>query len=108
MPPPFRSGLYVVSTRIARRTFAAAAAMWGSTPRSRSSAAAASDELADRHGGRGAWPAFEGLDVAAIAQGMGCSAVRVGDHDRLLAVLDDIVPGLRSRTAPVLVSIAVS
>src|SRR5947208_2907651 len=32
MPPPFRTGLYVASTRIARRTFAAAVPTCGSPP----------------------------------------------------------------------------
>jgi benzoylformate decarboxylase len=66
------------------------------------------DDLAERHGGRGAWPVFDGLDVAAIAEGMGCSAIRVRDHAGLLAALDDVVPRLRSRAEPVLVSVAVS
>ena len=58
------------------------------------------DRLAERQGGAAPWPAFEEVDVRAIATGFGCPAVRVNDHAALLEVLDDVVGGLAGRTEP--------
>jgi benzoylformate decarboxylase len=66
------------------------------------------DELADRHGGRVAWPAFAELDLAAIAQGMGCPAVRVSEHAQLVQLLDDAIPTLATRTVPLLLDVRVT
>lgn len=66
------------------------------------------DELARRHGGAGAWPAFDELDLAAVARGFGCPAVRVTTHDELVGTLGDVLPGLRERSAPLLIDVRVS
>jgi benzoylformate decarboxylase len=66
------------------------------------------DELADTQGAPGAWPALGGLDLAAIAEGMGCPAVRISEHDHLLQVFDDVIPGLRTRTGPLLLDVRIS
>jgi benzoylformate decarboxylase len=58
------------------------------------------DRLAERQGAAGPWPAFEEVDVRAIAAGFGCPAVRVDDHGALLEVLDDVAAGLAGRTEP--------
>ncbi|HEY3765774.1 MAG TPA: thiamine pyrophosphate-dependent enzyme [Gaiellales bacterium] len=66
------------------------------------------DELADRHGGRGAWPAFEELDLTTIAQGMGCPAVRVTEYGQLLQLLDEVVPDMAARAEPLLLDVRVT
>ena len=40
-------------------------------------------------------------------RGFGCPARRIEDHDELLAVLDEVVPGLAARTEPLVLDIAV-
>jgi benzoylformate decarboxylase len=65
------------------------------------------DRLAERHGEPAPWPAFEGVEVSAIARGLGCPATRVSTHDELLAVLDDVVPGLAGRTEPLVLDVVV-
>ncbi len=54
------------------------------------------------------WPAFEELDVAAVAEGLGCRAVRIDDHDHLVGELDSLMPALGELTQPVLLSVRVS
>jgi benzoylformate decarboxylase len=65
------------------------------------------DRLAERHGGTGPWPRLDGLDIGAIARGFGCPARRVETHADLVAVLDELVPGLRERSEPLLLEVAV-
>lgn len=66
------------------------------------------DALARNAGGAAAWPGFGELDVAGIARGFGCPAVRVERHDDLLRTFDEVVPELASRTSPLLVEVAVA
>jgi benzoylformate decarboxylase len=65
------------------------------------------DELARGHGGRGAWPGFDSLDLATIARGFGCQAERITTHDELLMRLDEVVASLGERTAPLLLDVRV-
>jgi benzoylformate decarboxylase len=65
------------------------------------------DELARLHGGPGAWPPFDSLDLAMVAAGFGCDAVRVETHDELTRRLDDAVATLRERDAPLLLDVRV-
>jgi benzoylformate decarboxylase len=65
------------------------------------------DRLAERHGGSGPWPAFH-VDVAALAEGLGCAALRVDTHDKLLRALDDALPGLAGRDEPLLLEVEVA
>jgi benzoylformate decarboxylase len=65
------------------------------------------DRLAERHGEPAPWPAFEGVEVTTIARGLGCPAVRVAAHDELLAVLDEVVPGLAGRAEPLVLDVVV-
>jgi len=46
------------------------------------------------------WPAFDTIDIAAIARALGCESIRIDDHADLLARLDDVLPALaRARDA---------
>jgi benzoylformate decarboxylase len=65
------------------------------------------DQLAARQGGPPAWPSFGAVDIAAIAEALGCEARRIGDVDALDATLDEVVPALRDRTAPLLLEVTV-
>jgi benzoylformate decarboxylase len=65
------------------------------------------DRLAERHGQAAPWPDFAEVRLAAIAAGLGCPARRVEEHAELLAVLDDVVPGLADRAEPLLLEVAV-
>ena len=50
---------------------------------------------------------FETIDIAAMARALGCEAIRIEDHAELLARLDEVLPGLPRRDAPLLLEIAV-
>jgi benzoylformate decarboxylase len=65
------------------------------------------DALARRAGGAAAWPAFESVDLGAIARGLGCPTVRVETHSELVSTLDDVLPGLAARREPLLVEAVV-
>jgi benzoylformate decarboxylase len=65
------------------------------------------DGLARRAGGAAAWPAFESVDIGAIARGLGCPTVRVQTHSELVSTLDEVMPGLARRGEPLLVEAVV-
>jgi benzoylformate decarboxylase len=65
------------------------------------------DRLAGATGRPGPWPAFEDVDVAAIARGFGCPALKVDTHAELTAHLDEIVPDLRAREEPLVLEVAI-
>jgi len=64
------------------------------------------DHLAGRFGGRGPWPGFE-VDVAAIAQALGCPARRITHWPELGEALDEVVPALAERTEPLVLEVLV-
>jgi thiamine pyrophosphate-dependent acetolactate synthase large subunit-like protein len=66
------------------------------------------DRLAEATGKAGPWPAFEAVDVAAIARGFGCPAQTISDHDTLLSTLDEVLPGLAERTEPLLLEVVIA
>ena len=66
------------------------------------------DRLAERQGKSAPWPGFEEIRLATVAAGFGCPARRVEDHAELLAVLDEVVPGLAGRGEPLLLEVAVA
>jgi benzoylformate decarboxylase len=66
------------------------------------------DRLAERHGEDPPWPGFEEVRLATIAEGLGCPARRIAGHGELLAVLDEVVPGLASRDEPLLLDVVVA
>ena len=65
------------------------------------------DRLAEQDGGRAPWPAFEEVDVAALAEGLGCAALRVNSYDDMVKALDEVVPTLSDRTEPLVLEVAV-
>jgi len=65
------------------------------------------DRLADKYGGKPPWPAFEDVDVAAVAGAFGVAARRVTTLVELTGVLDEVVPGLAARTEPLLLDVVV-
>jgi benzoylformate decarboxylase len=65
------------------------------------------DALAHRAGGPAAWPAFESVDLGAIARGLGCPTVRVETHSELVSTLDEVLPGLVGRREPLLLEVVV-
>ena len=66
------------------------------------------DRLAERHGEAAPWPAFEDIRLAAVADGLGCPARRIETHDELVAVLDEVVPGLAQRETPLVLDVVVA
>ena len=66
------------------------------------------DALARDAGGTGAWPGFGEVSIATIAEGFGCPAQRISTHKELISTLDELVPTLASREAPLLLEIAVA
>ena len=65
------------------------------------------DKLAANTGEPAPWPSFETIDIAAIAQALGCEAMRVESHADLLAQLDEVLPGLARRDTPLVLEVAV-
>jgi benzoylformate decarboxylase len=66
------------------------------------------DALARDAGGTGAWPRFDNVRIAAIAEALGCPSRRIAGHDELLATLDEVLPTLDAREDPLLLEVAVS
>ena len=66
------------------------------------------DAQARARGGRPGWPQFPGLEIAAIARGLGCPATRVETHDQLQTTLADALRGRRDAAAPLLVEVVVA
>lgn len=65
------------------------------------------DRLAERQGLEAPWPGFE-VDIAGLALAQGVEARRISEHDELLGVLDDVVPGLASRRTPLLLDVVIA
>ncbi|MGH3064564.1 MAG: thiamine pyrophosphate-binding protein [Gaiellaceae bacterium] len=65
------------------------------------------DRLAERQGGRGAWPAFD-VDIAGLARAQGCDAKRISEHGELLQTLDDVIPTLTHRDQPLLLDVVIA
>jgi benzoylformate decarboxylase len=66
------------------------------------------DRLAEQHGGKPPWPAFDEVSVSGMALALGCPARKITQHSELLAALDDITPTLDSRTEPVVLEVVVA
>lgn len=66
------------------------------------------DALARETGRRSAWPAFEEVQIAPLAQAFGCPARRIESHDALTATLDEVLPGLATRSEPLVLDVAVA
>jgi benzoylformate decarboxylase len=66
------------------------------------------DKLAADTGQPAPWPAFDTIDIAAMARAQGCEAIRIEDHADLIARLDEVLPELAHRGAPLLLEIAIA
>lgn len=66
------------------------------------------DRLAERTGDRAPWPGFGEIDIAAVAEGLGCSALRLASLDELVGALDEVLPTLADRQEPLLLDVAVA
>lgn len=64
------------------------------------------DHLAAHRGGTGPWPRFD-VDIAGIAQALGCPSRRVAAPAELPAALDEALAGLAERDEPLLLEVAV-
>jgi len=66
------------------------------------------DRLAANAGGKGPWGGFPELDATALAAGFGCEAYSVSTRKELDALLKEILPGLRTRTSPLVLQLDVA
>ena len=66
------------------------------------------DAQADWQDERAPWPQFPGLDIAAIARGMGCPAARVETYEEMAATLGPALDGLAARSRPLLVEAVIA
>jgi benzoylformate decarboxylase len=66
------------------------------------------DRLAERHGEDAPWPSFAEVQISELARGFGCEARRITTYEELLAGLDEAVPTLASRTAPLLLDVEIA
>jgi benzoylformate decarboxylase len=57
---------------------------------------------------RAPWPQFPGLDIAAIARGLGCPAARVETYEEMTEALGEALDDLAARSAPLLVEIVIA
>jgi benzoylformate decarboxylase len=65
------------------------------------------DRLAEKQGGKPPWPAFDDVDIPAMAAALGCASRRVTTYAELVEALDDVVPGLARRAEPLVLDVAV-
>jgi len=65
------------------------------------------DELARRAGGTAPWPPLQGVEIGALARGLGCPSLRIEGREQLERTLDDVVPGLAQRAEPLLLEVVV-
>jgi benzoylformate decarboxylase len=66
------------------------------------------DQLMEQRGGSAPWPGFGAVDVSGLSRSLGCPATRIREHDELVEVLDDVVPGLRDRKEPLLLEVVIA
>jgi benzoylformate decarboxylase len=66
------------------------------------------DKLAADTGEPAPWPAFDTIDIGAIAQALGCETMRVERQPDLLARLDEVLPALSQRATPLVLEVAVA
>ena len=66
------------------------------------------DRLAEQQGGKPPWPPFEEVDVAGLAESLGCPVRRIDTHADLCETLDALCPGLADRTEPLVLQVTVS
>jgi benzoylformate decarboxylase len=57
---------------------------------------------------RAPWPQFPGLDIAAIARGLGCPAARAQTYEEMTETLGEALVGLATRSRPLLVEVVIA
>jgi benzoylformate decarboxylase len=55
--------------------------------------------------GKAPWPSLVNVSVDTVATGFGVAAINVSTPEQMTAVLDDVVPGLRTRSEPLLINV---
>jgi benzoylformate decarboxylase len=66
------------------------------------------DRLDEKFGtGSPAWPAFDEIDFVALSESLGCPAKRLSTYDDVRTVLAEVIPGLASRTEPLVLVVDV-
>ncbi|MFI2031775.1 thiamine pyrophosphate-dependent enzyme [Streptomyces buecherae] len=65
------------------------------------------DRLAEKHGGKAPWPAFDQVSVRSLAESLGCPARRVTRYDELVSELGSLVATFETRTEPLVLEVAV-
>ena len=65
------------------------------------------DRLVEQQGSKGPWPNVD-VDVAGLSRAFGCPARTIDSHDDLLAAFDEVLPGLRDRSEPLLLEVKVA
>lgn len=66
------------------------------------------NRLAEKRSGTSPWPAFDGVSVSRIAEGLGVESYRIDDYTDLTETLDRIIPTLGSRTEPLVLEVTIS
>jgi benzoylformate decarboxylase len=66
------------------------------------------DQLARQAGGKGPWPAFDDVDIAGLSRSLNCPARRAATYPELLEILDEVIPSLARRSAPLLLDVTVA
>jgi thiamine pyrophosphate-dependent acetolactate synthase large subunit-like protein len=66
------------------------------------------DSQARWRGERAPWAQFPGLDIAGIARGLGCPAIRVETYEQMAETLGETLDGLAQRTQPLVVEAVIA
>ena len=66
------------------------------------------DRLAEKYGSsEPAWPPFDEIDFVDLSHALGVPAIRLSDYTSMRSTLDDVVPGLATRSEPLVLVIDV-
>ena len=66
------------------------------------------DRLAEKYGSsEPAWPPFDEIDFVDLSHALGVPAIRLSDYASMRSTLDDVVPGLATRSEPLVLVIDV-
>ncbi|MFE6775060.1 thiamine pyrophosphate-dependent enzyme [Streptomyces sp. NPDC057702] len=65
------------------------------------------DRLADKHGGKAPWPAFEEVSVRSLAESLGCPARRITRYEELVGELTSLADTFTTRTEPLVLEVVV-
>jgi benzoylformate decarboxylase len=66
------------------------------------------DRLAEQAGDNAPpWPAFEQISISGLAASLGCASERIVTYEHLRSRLQEVVPSLPTRSAPIVFDVAV-